>query len=113
MIGIGDVVDDALVPAAVLLAVGGIDRVEHADAGVLHRHVLLHAAGQDPSLAACPRDAMARCRSRRASEAPHPHEGLDRAALVHRGVRLADPVEVGFVVQDAARIDAAGENVIE
>ena len=51
--------------------------------------------------------------SLRRSERPDPHERLDRAPLVHRGVRVGDPVEVGLVVQDATGVDAALEDVAE
>jgi len=36
-----------------------------------------------------------------------PHERLDRATLVHGGVGLGDPLEVGLEVEDPAVIDPA------
>jgi hypothetical protein len=47
------------------------------------------------------------------SERSHPQERLDRAAFVHGGVRLGDPIEVGLVVEHAPGIDAAFDELKE
>src|SRR2546421_9933497 len=55
----------------------------------------------------------ARRLSRRPSDDAYPDERLDGAAFVHSGVRVGDAVEVGLVVENASRIDAALEDVAE
>src|SRR6266700_7990126 len=42
-----------------------------------------------------------------------PYERLDRAALVHGGVRLHDAVEVGFEIEHAPGLDTALQDVVE
>src|SRR5947209_1482464 len=55
----------------------------------------------------------ARRRSACPSHAPYSDEGLDRAALVHRGVGVGDAFQVGLVVKDATWVDPLGEDVVE
>src|SRR5438128_10868473 len=43
----------------------------------------------------------------------HPDERLDGDPLVHRPVRLSDVVEVSFEIEDASRVDAPFEDVVE
>src|SRR6478672_10130115 len=52
-------------------------------------------------------------RGSRSSDRPDSNQRLDRTALIHRGVRLRDAVEVGFVVECASGVDATLENIVE
>src|SRR5438128_7742110 len=47
------------------------------------------------------------------SDRSHPHERLDRPALVHRRIGVGDMVEVGLEVEDAAGVDVPGEDFLE
>src|SRR5437773_1739713 len=47
------------------------------------------------------------------SDRPDPHERLDRPTLVHGGVGLGDPLQVGLEVEDPAGIDAALQDIVE